>query len=108
MFSKRPNKKQIRREHEQKIADFLAQGGTIKCVPPGATGLIDGRYHTRHIRIERTHETRTPIPEVVAAIEARRPGKKTSKTTAKPKHQSYRKVVYDDFGEPVRVIWSHK
>lgn len=108
MFSKRPNKKQIRRDHEQKIADFIAQGGTIQCVPPGATGLIDGRPPTRHIRIERTHETRTPIPEVVAAIEARRPGKTTRKTATKPKHQSYRKVIYDDFGDPVRVIWSHK
>lgn len=107
MFSNRPTKKQLHQEHAQKIAAFLNHGGQIKCVPPGATSLIDGNYNNRHIRLEQPHTTRTPIPEVTAAIDARRAsGKKTRKPPKSIRHASFRKVVLDDFGEPVRILWS--
>lgn len=109
MFSNRPTKKQLHKDHEEKIASFLAHGGTIQSVPPGASSLINGNYNNRHIRLERPHKTRTAIPEVVAAIEARRTAnKKVAKPTKQiTRHKSVRKVVLDDFGEPVRVIWSN-
>ena len=51
--------------------------------------------------------TRTLVPEVVAAIEARR--KEQMKRKPAPKRSRLprprRKVIYDDFGEPLRRVW---
>ena len=51
---------------------------------------------------------RTLVPDVVAAIEARRQAKLKRRTPA-PKRsrlpQRRRKVIYDDFGEPLRKVW---
>jgi hypothetical protein len=49
------------------------------------------------------------VPEVVAAIEARR----IQKTRHKPRFNSrtpsrQRKIIYDDFGEPLRRIWQEE
>ena len=49
---------------------------------------------------------RTPIPEVVAAIEARRLQKYRRKSPQKRRlPPPRRKIIYDDFGEPLRRIW---
>jgi hypothetical protein len=47
------------------------------------------------------------VPEVVAAIEARRKDKMSGKPQRKRSRlpQPRRKIIYDDFGEPVRRIW---
>ena len=49
---------------------------------------------------------RTLVPEVVAAIEARRQKKFSRKPARKGRiAQPRRKVIYDDFGEPLRRVW---
>ncbi|MBY4675109.1 hypothetical protein [Marinobacterium arenosum] len=107
MFSNRPTKAQLRHEHEQQIKEFLAHGGKIQQVKMGATGLVDGKYNTRNIQINPAKQQRTPIPEVVAAIDSRRGSR--SKNRPKPvtsrHHQRRQKVIYDDFGEPLRTVW---
>lgn len=107
MFSNRPTKAQLRREHEQQINEFLAHGGKIQQVKMGATGLVDGKYNTRNIQINPAKQSRTPIPEVVAAIEARRrSGAKRRPEPVTSRHRKRRqKVIYDDFGEPLRTVW---
>ena len=52
---------------------------------------------------------RTPVPEVVAAIEARRLAKK-SRAPQRQRRLPHprRKVIYDDFGEPLRRIWQEE
>lgn len=46
---------------------------------------------------------RTYVPEVVAAIEQRR---KSMNSKPKPvKRQPRKKIIYDDFGEPLRWEW---
>ena len=51
--------------------------------------------------------SRTLVPEVVAAIEARR--QTMLKRTPAPKRSRLpkprRKIIYDDFGEPLRKVW---
>lgn len=92
----------------QQIEDYLAGGGAIKQFQMGESGLVDGNYSNRNIVIEHTGpQTRTPVPDVVAAIESRR---RAGKRTSAPKPASRqprqrRKVIYDDFGEPLRTIW---
>ena len=50
---------------------------------------------------------RTLVPEVVAAIEERRKAllKRTPKGRRQRSPQPRRKVIYDDFGEPLRKVW---
>lgn len=106
MFSNRPTKKQLRQEHERKIAEFLANGGEIQKIRTGASGLIDGNYNTRHIRLYGSRSGHTPLPAVVAAIDARKHKKPCVKSPPTP--TSYARVIFDDFGEPVRTVWIHK
>ncbi|MCV6589858.1 MAG: hypothetical protein OIF57_12640 [Marinobacterium sp.] len=92
----------------RQVEEFLAGGGAIKEYRMGETALVDGNYNNRNIIIEHQGpRTRTPVPEAVAAIETRRrAGKRSSaptRRTAQPRQR--RKVIYDDFGEPLRTIW---
>ena len=59
-----------------------------------------GRFHAF---TPRPKEERTYVPEVVAAIEARR--RKPKEKPAGKRPRFVRKAVYDDFGEPVRWEW---
>lgn len=106
MFSNRPTKKQLRQEHDRKIAEFLANGGEIQKIRAGATGLVDGSYNTRHIRLYGSKTHHTPLKGVTAAIDARK--HKKAPTKPAPKTGSYARVIFDDFGEPVRTVWVHQ
>ncbi|MCB1677297.1 MAG: hypothetical protein KDI16_01275 [Halioglobus sp.] len=103
------SKAEIRAELERETRRFLKQGGQVENVAPGISGRDPGTaplFLNRRLFLE-PREERTPLPEVVAALEARRremlkrtPGRKRSRTP-----QPRRKVIYDDFGEPLRRIW---
>jgi len=103
-----PTKAELRAQHAKQVEEYLARGGKINTYDMGESALVDGNYNTRHIVIEKTQPaTRTPVPEVVAAIDARR---RSGRRSATPKAQANRprqrrKVIYDDFGEPLRTIW---
>jgi hypothetical protein len=103
------SKEDIRRELQQEVDQFLEQGGSVENVPQGTSGKDPGDpplYLNRRLFVEPRAE-RTHIPEVIAAIEARRkakprrgPQRKRSRTP-----QPRRKIIYDDFGEPLRKVW---
>ena len=103
------SKEDIRRELQQEIDQFLEQGGSVESVPQGTSGKDPGDpplYLNRRLFIE-PKTSRTLVPEVVAALEARRQErfkrKPTRKRSRMPKPR--RKVIYDDFGEPLRKVW---
>ncbi len=101
-----PSKSEVRSEIEEQIEEFLQRGGEVKQVGIGATGLVNGDLSTNSLGFERPRQTRTPVPEVVAAIEQRRQAKLARKPAKKPHRRSPRsKVIYDDFGEPIRKVW---
>ncbi len=102
-------KAEIRAHLEREMTHFLDSGGRVEKIPRGISGRSDGLSMmppSRSLFMEPSLE-RTPIPEVVAAIEARRKAK--LKRTPAPKltrgPQRRRKILYDDFGEPIRRIW---
>jgi hypothetical protein len=102
-------KAEIRANLEREMTHFLDRGGRVEKIPRGLSGRDDGQpmmSPSRNLFIEPSVE-RTPIPEVVAAIEARR--KTVSKPSAPAKRsrlpQRRRKTIYDDFGEPLRRVW---
>lgn len=102
-------KAEIRVHLEREMTHFLDGGGRVEKIPRGISGRIDGlsmMLPSRSLFMEPGLE-RTPVPEVVAAIEARRKAKlkRTPAPKLKRTTQRRRKTLYDDFGEPVRRIW---
>jgi SutA RNAP-binding domain len=105
------SKADIRDELLQETQRFLNDGGRVTEIPRGISGREPGDpalFLNRQLFSE-PRSTRTPVPEVVAAIEARR----LEKYSRKPRRQRRlpqprRKVIYDDFGEPLRRVWSEE
>lgn len=101
-MQKRPTKAELRRQLTDEIQHFLHEGGLVQEVPRGATGLVDGRYGNS-LGFEKPKEQRTDVSGVLNAIDQRKETqrKPLPKRPLKPK----KKIIYDDFGEPVRVVW---
>ena len=102
------SKADIRNQLQAETERFLARGGEVEEVPQGTSGKNPGDpplYVNRRLFIE-PKAPRTLVPEVVAAIEKRRRDKTRRKTTPKGRlARPRRKVIYDDFGEPLRRVW---
>ncbi len=105
------SKADIRDELLQETVRFLEQGGSVNEIPRGISGKDPGDpplFLNRRLFVE-PKSPRTPIPEVVAAIEARRHQKFRHKPQPKRRlPPPRRKILYDDFGEPLRRIWSEE
>jgi hypothetical protein len=103
------SKEEVRAALQQETERFLDRGGEVEQIPQGVSGKNPGDaplFLNRRLFTE-PPIPRTPVPEVVAAIEARRllnlrrrPVRKRSRLP-----QPRRKVIYDDFGEPLRKVW---
>jgi hypothetical protein len=95
-------RRQLQGELEQQIQDFLTQGGAVNEVPRGISGRPYGNGPLISIFDGNSQDNRTPLPEVVAAIEAR----KKPHVNLKPyKPRPRKKVILDDFGQPLRWEW---
>lgn len=103
-----PSKAALRQELEQATRQFLHKGGEVQSVPTGTSAWEPGTRPppTRPLFNEPRTE-RTPVTDVVATIEARREAMRSRrKPQRKPRSQrSRRRVIYDDFGEPLRHVW---
>ena len=104
-MNKRQTKADIRNELESQVRDFLEQGGNLEQVDRGVSGRFDknGPIKSNAIVFDEPKEGRTLLTEVVASIEARKhpePAKKSTRRSAPKK-----KMIYDDFGEPLRWEW---
>ncbi|MBV1788756.1 hypothetical protein KQ940_11890 [Marinobacterium sp. D7] len=103
-MNKRQTKADIRRELEKQVQEYVQDGGEIKHVRPGASGLVDGAVLRAPFSDGRPVQSRTPAMDVLAAIDARRrQAKPERKGSGKPKPR--KKIIYDDFGEPLREVW---
>ena len=92
-------------ELDKQIADFLENGGKIANIERGTSGResAQGPIKPDNNAFQQPRTERTYIPEVVAAIEERR---KTKPAPVKPKNRRpKKKMIYDDFGEPLRWEW---
>lgn len=89
---------------------YLMRGGRVTEVPQGQSGKEPDDppvFLNRRLFVE-PRTKRTLVPEVIAAIESRR--KTKPQRTPAPKRSRLpkprRKTIYDDFGEPLRRVWS--
>lgn len=107
-MKKPTSKEDIRDALREETERFLRKGGEVEQVPTGQSGRDAADpplYLNRRLFIE-PKTSRTLVPEVVAAIEARRNQKKPRKSARKGRPtQPRRKIIYDDFGEPLRKVW---
>jgi len=105
------SKADIRNELQEETERFLKQGGSVNKIPQGISGKNPGDppiFLNRRLFVE-PKASRTLIPEVVAAIEARRQEKYRAKPPAKRRLARPRsKIIYDDFGEPLRRVWTEE
>lgn len=103
------SKAQIRAQLDAEVERYLNGGGEVENVPRGISGKDPGDppvFLNKTLFVEPKTD-RTLVPEVVAAIEARRQNKTKRPAGNKPKppRKPRRKVIYDDFGEPLREVW---
>ncbi len=106
-MQKRPTKREIREQLDREVRDYLNHGGEVEQVQRGASGLVDGRYNDRSVGFEKPREERTSLTDVLKTIDQRRDAKRqpTRRSDVKKEHGPRQKIIYDDFGEPLRVVW---
>ena len=102
MIKPTKTRRQMHQELEQLTQAYLHQGGHVNEVPRGLSGRIDANGPLISIFDGSSPEDRTPLPGVVAAIEAR---KKLPIAQKPKKPRPRKKVILDDFGQPLRWEW---
>lgn len=82
----------------------MAKGGQIRQVPSGTSGAdpVNGKSHQTVLFNGPRNQARTDLSQVAATIDARKHKPRRQRLTpSRPR----RKLVYDDFGEPLRWVW---
>lgn len=103
-----PTKAELRQRLQEEMEAFLREGGEVHEVARGISGREPSPGPARPTPLQ-SHEERAPreervyLNEVVAAIEARR-RPQPPKSGVRPKRPKKR-LIYDDFGEPLRWEW---
>lgn len=99
---KRPTKREIRLQMQQEISQYLTEGGEVQEFQRGETGLVNGKLDDRSSGFEQGKQQRTPLGDLLNTVDER---KKSGKSAPVKKRRPYKKIIYDDFGEPIREIW---
>ena len=99
------SKKSLRKELRKKIEEFLDNGGQIKKYDHGETGDPADKPRAQSVFISPSSiKTRTYVNQEIASLDSRKQKSRTpvpKKTITRPK----KKIIYDDFGEPIREVW---
>lgn len=96
-----PTKAQLRAELERQVQDYLQTGGQVKDIPRGQSGQVDNRNLFGSLGQSPPRQERTPVDDVVQALEARKHPHNNVKKPKRPR----KKLLTDDFGEPLRWVW---
>lgn len=100
---KRPTKREIRQQMQQEIEHYLDQGGQVHEFQRGESGLINGKLDDRSTGFEQGKQTRTSLTEVLNTVDQRKKSG-NAPLISKPSRPK-KKIIYDDFGEPIREVW---
>jgi hypothetical protein len=98
---------------QRQIDEFLSRGGHIRQVPNGASGApAGGDWRHQHFTPRQAPAgdatatpPRVPLTHVIATIEARKQARRQKPPRIKARRAPRRKLIYDDFGEPLRWQW---
>lgn len=97
-------KKEIRQELDDEISQFLSGGGEIKDIERGASGKEFGANINNSIPLNEEKKTRTLLVDEIKALDDRKQAKSKANPKA-PTRKPQKKIIYDDFGEPLREVW---
>lgn len=99
------SKKYLRKELRKKVEEFLDNGGQIKKYDHGETGEPADKPRAQSVFISPSPvKTRTYVNKEIADLDSRKRKSQApvpKKTISRPK----KKIIYDDFGEPIREVW---
>lgn len=107
IIKKIPSKSDLRDELNQEIEAFLAKGASVTEVPRGVSSRDSALAPLKPEtwQMDKSKGEWTYLPEVVDTLEQRRADKtRKPPPVTKPKRPK-KKLIYDDFGEPLRWIW---
>lgn len=99
------SKRQIRQELDNQVHEFLRRGGEVTEIPSGISGNVENQHLFRNAAHFSPRETRTPLHEVVKTLESRKRDQSRAQTDKKNEPEPKRKLIVDDFGDPVRWTW---
>ncbi len=101
-MKRRTTKAEIRAAMNREVEDYLAHGGQIAEVAQGISGRPQPERATPAPIFDEPSQTRTDVSELLKQIDAR---KKKSKAPLSRTKKPRKKLIYDDFGEPLRWVW---
>ena len=102
------SKKSLRRELRRKTEEFLSRGGEIKQHNAGETGEPTDKPRARPVFVSaQPRQTRTYVNDAVSALDNRKKNKRAG-PIKKPSKRPQKKIIYDDFGEALRTVWSEE
>jgi hypothetical protein len=99
-----PTKRDIQADLAKQVEAFLNHGGNINQVERGKSGFDHEKPWINPFKSSESEKapSRTPVTDVVAAIDARKQAKKKPVTRTRRAEKVW---ILDDFGEPVRWVW---
>ena len=105
-MQKPPSKADLRRELEDQLARFLHDGKEVKRIPKGVSGKETGANFHKPIQwqLDKSEGERTYLPDVVQRLDERKQPKPKPPSRQNRKRPK-KKLIYDDFGEPLRWVW---
>lgn len=106
MVKKLPSKADQRYEIEKQMKDFLNKGKHVNEIARGRSSR-DGAENpllAETWQMDASKGAWTYLPEVVDTLEKRRQ-QKTAKPVAAKAKRPRKRLIYDDFGEPLRWVW---
>lgn len=105
-MKRKPTKAQLRKMLDQEVGRYTTEGGEVLQVDPGVSGVQGGPLKAQEpIIFENSKEPRSYVNDVVAAIDSRKKKTKPPAKTTQSSKQPKKKLIYDDFGEPLRWVW---
>jgi len=101
-------KAEARNEIQRKMSEFLRSGGEIKNVAMGDSGREPTTHPPIPVSFDGPKVERTLVTDVVSAIEARRGAKAKAPAKTKSTRAPKKKMIPDDFGQPLRWHWDNE
>lgn len=114
MVKKPASKNELRAEIERQTRDFLDEGRRVSKIPKGvgsrdaASGPFKTPYSRDNWQGEKPAAERTYLVDVVDSLESRKQNRSSQGNSGASRRRDKKprkRLIYDDFGEPLRWVW---
>ncbi|MGB5326034.1 MAG: hypothetical protein WBN40_11505 [Pseudomonadales bacterium] len=111
MIKKPESKNQLRAEIERQTREYLQDGQSVKEIPKGvgsrdaAAGPFKAPFKRENWQGNKQASERTYLTDVVDSLESRKKNRGAVANSSKRPKKPRKRLIYDDFGEPLRWVW---